>query len=427
MFEVNNMRKRTLLRWTGAAAGGLTAPMLAGCQSDGRTAEPANRTEPGNRTESEGDSESENDTDAVAWRKELVGGVERVTDGRVFGTEVPIDAFIDEERLFALDVESGERLWTSEESGLGGFAPLAVEDGVYAGWGSDQIGGGHGQVHAFELDGTNRWAAETGGVYDRPRIADETVYVSGDDGIVRALRTDDGELRWKIAVLDTEDGFFPIPSIIAIDDEIYVAARQLLALDPQTGEPQWRYGDAEIRDATISDGVAYLTDAEEAVAVANGNEVWRQRVGENRSVRAVVGERVILAHESELAALDTGTGDAKWTVELTGGSASAITDEIVYRSTETDDRTITAYDLTDGTQRWDERLDGGSVLAIEIAPETADVAVWVVTTRRLYGVTAEGRIPRSVPLSGSPASFAIDGTDRVVVESEDEVYAVDIE
>lgn len=270
-------RRESLVRIAGAA-GALTVTPLAGCLSD-ESDDPEN-TSGGERN---GPSDEEEDG-AETWRKEYYGTVDVVRDGLVIGREANLPPVGAEARLFALDVTTGERAWTSDESGgMNKFAPVGVDDAIFTGWGSDEIGAEVGEVHAFEFDGTKRWTTATAGVYGGPLVADGAVYVGCDDGSVRSLRTSDGERRWKTDIVDTEDTW-PVPEIVSVEGAVFVATESLLALDAQTGDRLWRYKarDVEDGDAMFSDGVAYLMDAEDVVAVAGGTPAGVERSVEPR-------------------------------------------------------------------------------------------------------------------------------------------------
>lgn len=432
------MRKRKLLRWTGASVGGLAAPVLAGCPGDGESNDPERSTNAENRTDAADEGRSVGGTEAVSWSHEVRGRIETVADGLVLGVEFSSGDEDGDGGIFALEADSGEHRWTAGRSSRTlYYTAFAVADAIYVGWGNDVVGRGPGRLYAFEFDGSERWTLDTGGLYHQPKVADGRVYVVDNDDVVRAIRTADGEPLWETDLTGLADIENMVPVVAGVGDAVYVAAGPLLALDPNTGDFRWQYGEADdgIKNATIVDGAAYATDSEGVVAVANGEMSWRttfEGASWQWSIRTVTNYRVIAADGHGVYALDAESGNEEWVLGDDGPIPTAVCGETVYASVDSNrdgdaTGTIRAHDLDDGTVRWREPLEDGSVQSIQIVPETAGELVFVRTDNRLYVLTADGEVTRSAPLPDDIRSIIPDTAYRAMVGTKNAIYAVDIE
>lgn len=421
-------RRRVLERTAAAAAVGTIA--MSGCLSadedrngaDGEGAV-ANGTDDGSETE----------LDAAEWVHDVGGSVSTVVNGQVLGYENVGDGDADG-GVFALDTETGDHRWTFGESGgYSSYSDLAIDDAIYVGLGDDAIGSGTGSLHAIGFDGTERWTNDdVGSVYHRPRLANDAVYVGSDDGVVRAFETDDGTERWATDLaVEGVDGESD-PTVAAVENVVFVGTGALLALDPSDGSVRWRYGDGgdRIRDATVRDGVAYVTDREGVVAVEGGERRWRTEFESNRWVRHVMEGRLVVEHRYDLHGLDA-DGEKRWVIESDDRQRSVVHDGTVYAGDAGDGEnagTVRAIDLDSGDECWSERVgDGESVESLQVVETSdgTDHALYVETDGpRLHEVTADGEVARSISLPGKPRSIVTDGPGRVIVGTREEVYAL---
>lgn len=94
--------------------------------------------------------------------------------------------------VYALDTETGNRVWRYETDDEILSSPAAVSGTVY-------IGSSDGKVYAIDqLTGELHWDFQTGGsVYSTPAVVDDTVYVSSGDGQAYALDANTGERVWS--------------------------------------------------------------------------------------------------------------------------------------------------------------------------------------------------------------------------------------
>ena len=354
--------------------------------------------------------------------------VDAVAHGAVFGRE---DFMADgaEGGVFALEVETGAHRWTyGETGGYTTYTSPAVADAVYVGRGDDAIGSGTGELYALEFDGEERWIRDVGSVYSRPRVVDDTVYVASDDGIVRAFETADGELSWRSEDLRSA---YPDLTIATVhDDVVYVATAGLVGLDREDGSERWTYGtgDDRIRDATVVDGVAYLSTRDGVAAVVDGEERWHVEFESNAFVQAVEDDRVFVGHEWDLHALDAADGEERWVLEDLEGMRVAVHGNVVYVG---DDR-LRAIEAVDGSERWRTTVrDRTPVESIVVADDPNDEngadgehEVYVHTgDSRLHRFEPDGEETWTETVEGKIRNYLVDRS--VFVGTMEGIYALD--
>jgi len=99
------------------------------------------------------------------------------------------------------------------------------------GWPQD----GNGVV-ALNMDGTKRWIVNTAVGYERPRVANDTVYVA--DSRVYAFDVASGDLRWEYNL----QGSRLSPTIVDVTDTVVVeTGYTVLGLDPTAGTVRWEF------------------------------------------------------------------------------------------------------------------------------------------------------------------------------------------
>lgn len=168
----------------------------------------------------------EADTGDEYWSREaFTSRTPAIHDGRVY--------IVNTNGLEVLDLDGGDRLWTSSFDDRG-EAPPAVTDDIAV------IPTQHGLYAVSPDDGDDRWNLE-GRFRTSPAIAEDTVVASGyradaNERAVWGLSKVDGSTQWHVPA---EDTWFGHP--IVAGGTVYVTSRdnRLVALDLATGERQW--------------------------------------------------------------------------------------------------------------------------------------------------------------------------------------------
>ena len=328
---------------------------------------------------SEPDPELTHPVGKLRWRTpfpvhELMSSNPTVAGGVVYIT-------LNESSLHALDMFTGEAVWSFWAKDWITTAPVVVDGTVYAGsW--DQY------VYALDAStGELQWSYMTGGrVSDSLRVYEEVVYAGAEDHLY-ALNASTGELLWKAEV---EVHVAYLPTIV--DNMVLIGslAGYLYAFDAVNGNLLWRfkaddesYGIAAgggrvhydvLSTPAASGGVVYIgTDSGyvNALDASSGELVWQFEVGSKVSGAPVFDAGLVYAASSlggRLYALDASTGELVWQYKPGAGISSlAVSGGSVYVGTSSH---VFVLDSLTGVPRW--RRAGRT-----LAPPSGDGIVYV--------------------------------------------------
>ncbi|MFB6080711.1 MAG: PQQ-binding-like beta-propeller repeat protein [Haloferacaceae archaeon] len=156
------------------------------------------------------------------------------------------------------------------------------------------------------------WAVAADAALSPPVLADESLYVGGDDDRVRALDARTGDRRWRQAV------GAPAATPWVVDDALYVPTDGgIVALGTAAGSERWRVPTPD-RAAVVAaaHGIYWLSTGDPPVVVGldrgDGSERWRTEIGDPWDRPLFAGpERVFSSgtHDVRFWRLDAGTGD----------------------------------------------------------------------------------------------------------------------
>ena len=137
------------------------------------------------------------------------------------------------------------------------------------------------------------------------------------------------------------------------------------ASGPPRGNLAWTSEAFTRWQPAVADGTVYTTNfdpSHDGSAIAldarDGTERWRTTLdasGDNGTV--VVGDRCIVAYDTDLVALDTRTGERVWT-ESTNGFERLVADEATGTVLVTSDIGIEAFGAANGEKRWETHTVG---------------------------------------------------------------------
>jgi inosine-uridine nucleoside N-ribohydrolase/outer membrane protein assembly factor BamB len=203
--------------------------------------------------------------------------------------------------LVAADASTGETIWTFD-------APMAVNAGAVAVIaGAVYLGALDGSVYAVEaLSGEARWRVRsplsTLGVTSTPAVADGVVYFGSDSGQFLAVAADSGEILWETKV-DQTRGLPSSPTVA--DGRVYFGSLALgdafgglFALDVDTGEEAWRFGEPGgfvLSSPVYHDGALYFLSEGNLFVVdsSTGQERWRFEIGGSSDDSPVVVDGIV--------------------------------------------------------------------------------------------------------------------------------------
>lgn len=179
--------------------------------------------------------------------------------------------------------ETGHNLWAQ---------PVINNDVLF-------VGGMDHHVYAISLDGAELWATKmAGAVVESPVLSDDgaILYVGSVGREMAALRAADGTVIWDFSTVGGVWG----RSLIA-NGTLYFgdSSGNLYALDPVTGEEQWRrnYPDAIVGGVSLlPDGLALISEGGELRVINfDGTPRWGASLNGNAFQAPIInGERLIV-------------------------------------------------------------------------------------------------------------------------------------
>jgi outer membrane protein assembly factor BamB len=302
-------------------------------------------------------------------------------------------------------------------------SPVATPDGDVV------VPGDTGDVRRVTPDGDTVWTtaveASTRGIHGTPVVANGAVYVGAYDGALYAFDLDTGERFWRRKLGDaigSSPGYHDGTVYIAV--EYSEPSGAMFGVDAVTGEVVWEdrrptdhphstcaidrdagrlvvgsndgnlyawtypdltfawsfeTGDAIKGPIATYDGSAFFGSWDHhvyRVALDDGTEEWAVETGDmvmsGPAVEAATDTVYVGGHDSRLRALDTATGDARWTFDTGGwliGCPTVAGDHVLVGSY---DRTCYALEKRTGAEYW--TVDG--VGDVTSAPTVLDGAVY---------------------------------------------------
>lgn len=246
----------------------------------------------------------------------------------------------DDNRVYALDAETGELLWSFKTQDVIRSSPTVTNGGVY-------VGSNDNHVYALDSEtGALLWRYDTGDwVQYSPPVRDGIVYVaamSEGDRRIHALDGASGDVLW---VAETSYPFDDELAPAVEKGKVYApsGSGELHVLDTSTGELLWSLDVGMGADSppTVVGGVVYLTAVNTAYALdeSTGELVWSYGTERYpaRDFPAVVADGVYyFSPDDHIYALDAGTGEVLWSFRVDGmiNTAPVAAEGLVYVGSE---------------------------------------------------------------------------------------------
>ncbi len=287
-----------------------------------------------------------------------------------------------DQKLYALDAESGTELWVYEADSPIRSSPCIVDGRVY-------FGTAEGMVHAVEQDtGRAAWAERLGeGIESSVRGEGPRLFVGTTDGQVVAFAPDDGQVLWRTPLQG------PVEASPATDGQ-YVAIGTpeygLALLSADAGEVLWRWRvDGGLRGSPVLCEDSVLVGAGDGRVERldrGGTVLWTAFLsGPVNSSAAVARGRVFVgATDGEIAALSLATGARLWAFESEGrmSASPTVAGHTVFAGSEAGN--LFAFEAETGALQWRYRTG----YSIHSTPAVADGRLFVAL--RYYNVCAFG-------------------------------------
>ena len=323
--------------------------------------------------------ESDPEPTPVLWRYET--GDEVWSSPEVSGGVVYVGS--SDNRVYALDASTGERIWSYETGGWVDSSP-AVSGGVV------YVGSNDNRVYALDAStGDLNWSYETGeGVFSSPEVSGGVVYVGSYDNRLYALDASTGDLNWSY---ETGDSVNSSPAVSG--GVVYVGSGdgRLYALDASTGDLIWSYetGEGVFSSPEVSGGVVYVGSGDGrlyALDASTGDLIWSYETGEGVFSSPEVSGGVVYvgSEDNRVYALDASTGDLIWSYG-TGDvvwSSPEVSGGVVYVGSE--DNRVYALDASTGDLIWSYETGDG----VHSSPAVSGDVLYVGSADgRLYAIS----------------------------------------
>jgi len=236
------------------------------------------------------------------------------------------------------------------------------------------------------------------------------VAYSGADGVVSALRTNDGTLLWRSRI-DGAVGDQPV----VFDGVVYVTASTnitatLYALRASDGAQLWHTtsNGPEISTPVVANGVVYVGTQEArvlALRAGSGTQLWQYNdnyVG-LFSPQLVNGVLYVTANDSQpgdVYALRASNGRLLWRYEASASlNSTTVIDGVAYVTSQ--DGMLTALRTTDGRQLWQRALGGGNLGAMWEPVQARNGVLYVAMTKMsapTAGTSGTGLLPQALAI-----------------------------
>ncbi|WP_267643231.1 Ig-like domain-containing protein [Haloarchaeobius amylolyticus] len=257
--------------------------------------------------------------------------------------------------VLAYDAATGAERWSYATDAELGAAPTYASGVVYAGQ-------NYGRIHALNAStGERFWTFDAGGSLGGLTLADDTLYVTADDGsgVLYALNATTREVMWTFRTADE------MPVTPAVDGgSVYVAtdAGTLYSLDASTGTEQWSTtltasSNYFVSSPVLADGTVYIADGSEmhAVDATSGSISWTAPAtfdGYTGVSPALANGTLYFGGAGTLSALDASGAGYVWNYSVCADldPSPAVADGTVYVGSRGGD--VLAVDATEGDLTW---------------------------------------------------------------------------
>jgi len=252
-----------------------------------------------------------------------------IADGRLF--------FLDaDHRVHAIDVASGDRVWTETLRPRGTRDRVARGGGVAAAGGRVYVTTGFGFVVALDANnGDEVWRANGGAPFhSAPTYAGGRVYATTNDSELISIDAATGEVGWTYQAI-AEPARILSASSVAVDGETVIApfaSGEVVALLGANGRRLWsdslsRTGRltslSAINDIAgrpvVDNGVVYAASHSGvlgAIDQRTGQRIWARSFASTQTPWIAGDVLYAVSVDGELAAFDRTTGNAFWVSQL---------------------------------------------------------------------------------------------------------------
>lgn len=293
---------------------------------------------------------------------------------------------------------------------------------------------GHFLLSAIDTDdGSERWQFKVRMPSDhycytgRFTMGGDGLYTAGCSRVHAADLS--GSVRWRVEKNDLEQSF-----PVVTDDFVIFNRRNVIALEKRNGTVAWRSdrpGETLSPPVIVGDkvvcgsntGTAYVYD------LSSGKQTASFNTGRDYVTALLSEDGVVYARSDYVHAVDVRTNRERWRVEV-GPATNHLPPDLAngVLVTGSDDGTVTAVDVTDGSVRWNVDIAGDSMTP----PRIGDDTVYVGSGNRVYAIDLETgarqwhltwkhqRVDLEVPFGPPPG--VIRGTESPLLVADNTLY-----
>lgn len=268
-----------------------------------------------------------------------------------------------------------EQTWTldttSEASG-----PVTISgDTVFS-------GGNDGRLRAIDADsGDVQWETVLNDAVDAPTVRGDVVYTGTMGGVLYAVSVDDGTIQWQADV-----GTWILCAPAVADGVVYTGDETVYALDAQTGEELWTVETPDwtkIRALEVVDETLCVGTRSNVFAVSTDEQSiqWTLAMGRSYGARVTVNAgSVYVCGDGDVYSLSISDGKIQWRTDVEGlrESTPVVVGDSVYLTSQYDG--VYCLSTSDGSETWSRELEG----EFFTAPAVADGTLYVGTDEGLF-------------------------------------------
>lgn len=360
-------------------------------------------------------------------------------------------------RLYAVDLESGEKKWEFKTDGRVASSPAVANGAVYfLSYDSNfyAVDAASGSLKwKFKTEGERRFIAKhLHGIepssepvpdpfdfyLSSPVVANGTVFFGSGDLNVYALDATNGAVKWKFK---TGDVVHASPAFV--DGTIFVGSwdTYFYALDAATGKEKWRFKtgeDHEIYNQTglqaspaVADGIVYFGCRDSkfyAVDVKSGKQLWAYSNKGSWVINsaAIQGGKVYFATSDTglLRALDAKTGAEAFTIDFNHWpmfSSPAVAGNMMYLGSH--QGRLLAIDLTTQKLAWYFETDTAKKNGPSLTNEKGEPKYEAAFADNFYDDIVAG-LQKMLSVGAILSSPAVAGDTVVFGSSDGDLYAI---
>lgn len=256
--------------------------------------------------------------------------------------------------VYRINGKNGSLIW-DKEIGSDHFIGAPVIAGELA-----LLPNADGNLYAVNLEsGSKVWAfSAQKAIWAAPVVDEETVYLGSLDHYLYAVRLDNGQERWSF------DAGFAIADSPTISDGLILVGtfgNELFALDKNTGRKKWSIAtEAWVwSSASVHDGKAYFGDMSGnfyIVETHNGALVERDNLGSPIATTPLIHNDsiYILTEGGSIYARELETNQPLWQISIEARllGEPAISNDTLFVTLTEADHTMAAVNVETGSTRW---------------------------------------------------------------------------